>query len=205
MRRFRILHIGDVHFPDALHATLQDKKDSAFPSGLAALSAPHPLTTVVRQIQRSMAELKPNLLLLSGDLTSRGDIAQYKKCVEYLKEGLQLLRLGAKKIHVVPGNHDVDRTTIDPSGKDLLSKFLPFRAAWIDSGFPSEILTIEGVRETYLSVPKTKLSKVATFSLNSSIGCGEKRYLPDKVKDEIQNVLKAYIAKKGGSRRRSTS
>jgi hypothetical protein len=197
LRRFRILHIGDVHFPDALRS-LQDNKDSAFPSGLALLSAPDPLTTVVRKIQRSMAELKPNLLLLSGDLTSRGDIGQYKKCVEYLKESLNLSKIAVKKIHVVPGNHDVDRTTVDPSGKDLLSKFSPFRAAWADSGFPSEVLTVEGVRATYLPVPKAKLAKVATFSLNSSIGCGEKRYLPDQVKDEIQNVLKAYIAKKGG-------
>ena len=74
-RMARIAHISDIHF---------GRIDPAIAEALVVDLAAHP----------------PSLLVISGDLTQRARVSQYKAAAEYLK------RLPSPQL-VIPGNHDV--------------------------------------------------------------------------------------------------
>ena len=128
------------------------------------------------------------MLLLCGDLTSKGDLASYRECTKYL---VNALNIGGdwteNTIHIVPGNHDIDRMSCDPSGIDLSVKFKPLAEVWNSYSLP--ILTTGGVRTTLVRAGKCQ---VDVYSLNSCVGCGEMRSLPDKIAIELDAVLKKY-------------
>ena len=63
---------------------------------------------------------KPNLLLVTGDLTEAGDIENH----QYVKAGLDQLKAAGVKVFVIPGNHDFG--TLDEEG---------FRTMYSDYGY----------------------------------------------------------------------
>lgn len=63
---------------------------------------------------------KPNLLLVTGDLTEAGDIENH----QYVKAGLDQLKAVGVKVFVIPGNHDFG--TLDKEG---------FRMMYADYGY----------------------------------------------------------------------
>ena len=63
---------------------------------------------------------KPNLLLVTGDLTEAGDIENH----QYVKAGLDQLKATGVKVFVIPGNHDFG--TLDEEG---------FRTMYSDYGY----------------------------------------------------------------------
>lgn len=77
--RTRILHISDLHFGRNV--------------------APEPIDALARLIE----EVRPELVLASGDLTHRGIRAEHDRAAEFLR-GLRLPLL------VIPGNHDIPYT-----------------------------------------------------------------------------------------------
>lgn len=192
MKSLRLLQIGDIHYPDKRNERLGDLKDESFPSGIADAAQLSPLQCVVRAVTE-VQEQRPKALLFCGDLTSRGNVAAYQECLSYLSKALRLNAYRPDNIHAVPGNHDVDRKSIDPSGVDLLKKFGEFRKAWEDIGLP--ILTVDAFRESVVRLGQKKAARI--FSVNSSLGCGEKRYLPTKVRDELATLLAGYCSSVG--------
>ncbi len=188
LKTLKVLHIGDIHFPDARDESLSDIADPGFPTAVAGLTRLKPLMLVARKLTAVLDE-KPHALLFTGDLTSRGDTVGYELCLKYLNDILNLKRWSPNQLHVVPGNHDVDRTKVDPSGKDLSTKFSAFAKAWDDLGLP--ILAFDKTRKTSIDVPRSKNSGVTLLSLNSSLGCGERRY-PQEIQDGLSTLLDAY-------------
>src|SRR5260221_1390869 len=182
MIRTRLLHIGDIHYPDACSERLADVKDSGFPAHLAESSSLKPLELVVRRL---LSEIESGYdgILFSGDLTCRGDIGGYEECLRYLLPAIE--SMAAERIHVVPGNHDVDRAAASSSSGDLGAKFESFRLAWERTGLP--VLAVNRVRMTDIMSPTGGRARV--LSLNSSIGCGEKRYMPTEIADELCAIL----------------
>lgn len=187
MPRVRLFHLGDVHYPDADAERLADIKDKGFPAHLIESSSLRPLELVVRELH---AELESGCdgLLIAGDLTSRGDIGGYTRCLQYLSAALE--SLPPERIHVVPGNHDVDRTAVDPTGHNVGAKFDALKRAWQAAGLP--VLAVAGVRITEVTSPTG--GRVILLSLNSSIGCGEKRHFPPEIADELERILKHFAA-----------
>lgn len=194
LRSIRLIQIGDIHYPEAkADASHIDHKDHALSGGLVQASAPLPkLQSVLRKVCQLCA--KPYFvqsLLFCGDLTTRGDLAGYQECLDHLNRCLSLAdphRWPPDHIHAVPGNHDVDRQLCDPEGKDLYKKFLPLIAAWDALSLP--ILAANNVRQTRI---KYGACAVEALSLNSCIGCGEPRYLPERIKDELHALLSPFL------------
>lgn len=186
MKSVRLLQIGDVHYPDAVLEVHADIKDAGYPAGLANLTHTNPLQAVVRRL----VDQKVDGVLVSGDLTSKGNISEYDKCVQYLVDNLAFTN--ADRLHAVPGNHDVERSKIDPTGKDLFSKFQASKEAWSSRSLP--VLAVDSARTT--EFPATARCGVRVFSLNSSLGCGE-RYFPIEIKDPLTTLLKDYEKKVG--------
>lgn len=96
-------------------------------------------------------------------------------------------------MHVVPGNHDVVRSDVDPLGKDLFKKFQSIKKVW-DSLVP-DTLVPHDIRATEIEY---KESRISISSVNTCIGCSEKRYLPEKLKEQLFDTLSGMV-KKGDS------
>lgn len=168
MHRTKLFQIGDVHLPDHAKQSL-DNKDPAFSSALLGEVEISPLRQVIRELQQAV---KPtDVVVVQGDLTSRGDTASYAAAVEMLFSTLSDPH-GKPKcfgIFVVPGNHDINRPhAVSLPKTDLASKFDHMVTAW-DS--------LEGV---YFAPHVCEVTRVPddaglmqVLLLNSCIGCGE--------------------------------
>ena len=67
------------------------------------------------QVIEEVNELKPDAILITGDLTNEGLISEYEKCKKLLS------KLTCKKIITISGNHDYRN-----SGYLVFKKFFPF-------------------------------------------------------------------------------
>ena len=189
MRQVRLLQIGDIHYPDAKMETFQDVKDPGFPRALTDLVVAQPLRMVMRAVG-SLCDKGVDGILFCGDLTSIGKIDGYRECIEYLNKALKLSTPGkwpVEHLHAVPGNHDVNRALCDVNGHDLFHKFAPLDSAWSEQNIP--VLCTKNSRSTEI-ISKSN-SRASVFSLNSCLGCGEKRYLPEG----IQSEMKAFLSR----------
>jgi Icc-related predicted phosphoesterase len=193
MHSAKLIQLGDIHYPENVEAARADVKDRGAAPAVVSAIAPNRLRAVMRRINQMIEEEATDCLLICGDLTSRGNLDQYSACVEYLRDALNITvsgRLSADAIHVVPGNHDVNRAMCDPKETDLYVKFDPLVATWSRIGF--NVLSARGIRSTTITREGGSLS---VFSLNSCIGCGERRYLPQQIRDEIHAAIASYSSK----------
>ena len=190
MRRLRLLHIGDIHYPDSYKEQVGDIKDTALPPEMVEQMVQVPLQAVVRQATREIAADPVSAYLISGDLTSRGVLQGYEDCLDFLLKAFPLKSLPQDRVHAVPGNHDFDRRLKDSN--DSSRKFKQISDAWTGRGIP--VLAVKGVRHTTV---KQGSATAEIYSLNSCLGCGESRHLPSTVARELEGLLAAYTSKVG--------
>lgn len=189
MKSISILQIGDVHYPENVGKALADIKDPSIPS-ITNQAAPIPLQVVFRSLAHAIEKSKPSAVLVCGDLTSWGQISDYNACVNYLIDNLSLRTMGNSAIHIVPGNHDVNRTLCTGQEKINTQKFDPLLKAW-DSFTPS-VITTEGVRNEAVTANGCNLQ---IFSMNSCMGCGEWHLLPEQLRELLNNLPPALLEK----------
>src|SRR5215217_56654 len=91
---------------------------------------------LVEGVEQSVQELKPDLVVVSGDFTQRARTEQFKEACEFLER----LREGGHEVIGVPGNHDVPlydvlRRFLSPLTRykryvsDILCPFIEVRGA----------------------------------------------------------------------------
>ena len=101
----KIAVLSDTHVMDA---SLLKKDGSAWQE---SLMTDHRLTEYSREIfEQITAELmadKPDLLLITGDLTKDGELASHK----YLADRLAEIESAGVQVYVIPGNHDMGSET----------------------------------------------------------------------------------------------
>ena len=189
LKTLTLVQIGDIHYPEAKEARSVDYKDRSVPETLVDAITPKLLQNVIRSIANIVHGGVAGVLFC-GDLTTKGNLDEYKKCVEYLK---QSLGIGDKKkwkenqIHVVPGNHDIHRDQCDSTGHNLFGKFIPLSTAWKDINFP--VFCNGAFRKTNI---ESEACKVNIFSANSCIGCGVNRFFPEPVQKALADVIREY-------------
>ena len=92
-----MLHLSDLHFGYDKDAT-------------ARLQRTESLDLLVKEVRKLTADWKPNILVISGDLTWQGKASGYAKLAEWLREKLfPAAGLTAADCVICPGNHDIDR------------------------------------------------------------------------------------------------
>ena len=190
MKKITFIQIGDVHFQDKKDAHLNDIKDKAVDSDFINNISPNPFSKVSTELVRVIQKMSISGILLSGDLSSRGCLDSYKACVDHFVELSEIFTKDEKKIHVVPGNHDIDRkTAIEGNHGD---KFKPFQEIWKKIGL--DILKPEEVRTSLI---ESNNNKIRFFSLNTCVGCGEVRALDNlfstKLLDKLQSEDNEFI------------
>ena len=193
METLKFIQLGDIHLPDVKSLTNTDSKDDGFPTSLANIIGLNPLQAVMREVVHFCEKERHSIaaILICGDLTSRGDLAGYQECLNYLQSNLRLATSTVwqpERIHAVPGNHDIDRTKCDPAHTDLFIKFEALSSAWANLGLP--ILPVKGVRRTHVEL---KGQTAEVFSLNSCLGCGEQLALPKKIKSQLHALLQPFL------------
>lgn len=192
MQSIKLLHIGDVHYPDRNDEPAIDCKDKGVDSSLIGQITPDPFKNVadsIRDLLLTDALIKG--VLLSGDLTSRGDIDAYEQCIAFLKTVLDLGDADAwqdRIIAIVPGNHDVPRGDADPT--DIFKKFERTAQAW-ESVLPGVFLPGK-VREA--DIPLSPNHSIRVIALNTCMGCGEKRFLPEAIREDLHNLLAGHTS-----------
>ena len=196
MKLLRFVQVGDIHYPDTSSTALLDYKDGSFPEAIASQAAPIPLQSVFRDVIRQIQD-GVNGILLHGDLTSKGDLSSYINCVDLIKRIIFLENNenlnGAIKLHVVPGNHDVNRSLSVNSEGNFFKKFLPLKECW--DNISPDIFCID--KPLITDFPVGNSFKLSLISLNSCIGCGEKRFLPSQIADKLVSIFNNYSREVG--------
>jgi hypothetical protein len=197
MRKLKLLQVGDIHYPDAADVKLADHRDKQVPESLVGVVSAKPLQNAMRAVVQ-LCEQDPDIagILLCGDLTSYGDLKGYQDCVEYLRRNIGAGSHGKwndRAVHVVPGNHDVDRSLCDPDGKDVFRKFEQLELVW--QGISLPVLATKSIRHISISVNGCTAD---VFSVNSCVGCGEHYFLPQELKGmraALQELLKGLTSR----------
>ncbi|MCD0459580.1 metallophosphoesterase [Roseiconus lacunae] len=146
MQSIDILLVGDIHFPQSKLDL--DYKDDGVSIEYAERISLSPLRVVIDEIEKLASSTSG--ILFCGDLTSWGDPTGYQECVDWLEETLKIkdeVYWKHDQVHVVPGNHDVDRSLCKPGVVADKGKFEPFLNAWRKHGL-EDLLTLEQVRQT---------------------------------------------------------
>jgi predicted phosphodiesterase len=137
-KTLKIAVLSDLHFMDP---SLLKSDGSAFqmylmqdPKLLAESGA------ILQQILRKLVIEKPDLVLISGDLTKDGELVSHKS----LLKQLQILGLNHIKVLVVPGNHDInnpDAKMFDGDNAISVATITPdnFKSLYADYGYKSAI------------------------------------------------------------------
>jgi 3',5'-cyclic AMP phosphodiesterase CpdA len=189
MQRLTIFQVGDVHFPEH-NAPDADVKDASFPVSIVKATTTSELQAATRALLGELGHEPDALLVISGDLTSRGDLTEYQNCVNFLVQAFVLSDIAKwdpNRVHVVPGNHDVDRTLTQTfPEEDLHSKFGPLTDAWKAHGL--DVLATIGPRTTEIVKDNAQMH---VHSLNSCLGCGELRALPESLSVHLVDKLTA--------------
>jgi predicted MPP superfamily phosphohydrolase len=101
-RSVKIAVLSDLHYMDP---SLLKADGSAFqmylmqdPKLLAESGA------ILQQIIRNLMAERPDLVLITGDMTKDGELVSHKSLIRQL----EILRLNKIKVLVVPGNHDIN-------------------------------------------------------------------------------------------------
>src|SRR5947209_4720712 len=128
MQIVNILQIGDVHYPELFEDfQTADIKDGGYPRGVLNRSVPADARVVLaRSIREAARDASVAAVLICGDLTTRGSLDPYQECRRWLRDACgfgDLTRWPRERVHVVPGNHDIDRRLCRPDEVDPHRKF----------------------------------------------------------------------------------
>ncbi|WP_166802201.1 metallophosphoesterase family protein [Microvirga pakistanensis] len=188
MEIFRLLQVGDVHYPDKENSTPPvDDKDSAFPSRVTGTVGIAPLQTVTKKLSTLIEEQDPHVLAFMGDYTTRGDATGLSDCLSYVQRVIPVSwsgKVASSSVFLI-GNHDIDRF----SKASPEQRFEDVNAALRNIGFP-EAAASKPTRLTWNGT----VGRAEVFGINSCLGCGETRFLPATIKEPVSRALDELVA-----------
>lgn len=184
--------ISDLHFMDP---SLLKADGTAFqmylmqdPKLLAESDA------ILHQIVRKLLNEKPDLVLISGDLTKDGELVSHKSLLNQLR----ILRQNDIKVLVVPGNHDInnpDARQFDGDNANPVTTISAenFKELYADYGYKSAIAR-DPNSLSYVAEPFKDLRILALdaneYYNNTSTFC----VVAGKIKDGTMEWAKSQIA-----------
>jgi 3',5'-cyclic AMP phosphodiesterase CpdA len=187
---YRILQIGDVHFPDGKDSNPKvDAKDDGISKPFVETIASNSFRASVRKVMSLLEEEDIDFVTFMGDLTTKGNLEGYRECLQFLAKGLRLdgkPLIPSEQILIVAGNHDVCRKT---AINNPARKFAVLNDMLDASGF-QKLVEMQVDHRSVLRGP----SGIHFLGINSCMGCGERRFLPSRVRDAIFDKIDADMA-----------
>ncbi len=143
IRKLKIAVLSDLHFMDP---SLLKSDGSAFQTYL--MQDPKLLAesgAILQQIIHKLIEEKPDLVLISGDMTKDGELVSHRSLIKQLKQ----LEMNHIKVLVVPGNHDINNPDAMQFNGDNVSPVTTvtpeeFRSLYADYGYRNAIAKDQG-------------------------------------------------------------
>ena len=191
-KTLKIAVLSDLHYMDP---SLLKKDGTAFqmylmqdPKLLAESGA------ILQQILHKLVNEKPDLVLISGDLTKDGELVSHKS----LLKQLQILDLNHIKVLVVPGNHDInnpDAKLFNGDNATSVATITPdnFKSLYADYGYKNAI-SRDPNSLSYVSEPLKDLRILAIdaneYYNNTPIYC----VVAGKIKDATMVWAKKQLA-----------
>lgn len=179
-----LIQIGDIHFPDIdTEQRLLLLRDKSIPNKINEILPKPSYSVVINELIKEVQD-NPLAILVSGDLTTGGEITGYGECLKHLKDWLNefLSKESGEKVLIVPGNHDLVRVKVPESC--LYDKFNPIKEAVFRENFAE--LPISSVK---FETIKSGSSVVYILRLNSCVGCGDLRHYPEEIRSTIEEIL----------------
>lgn len=188
LQTLKFLHIGDIHWPGLQSSKADiDSQDEGFPPAITTAIASTKVSAVLRRLARAVRE--QDGILLSGDVTDRSDLVSYRECLAKLRG---LFGTDLNKVHIVSGNHDIDRTLCVPRSSQ---RFECLNAILKDLKYgpmPEE-------QSPVFEEVKRGTASALIVALNSCMGCGFKRYVNYLGSADAGNSIDAML--KAGDQR----
>jgi len=103
-----IVHLSDIHFGWMLRGGEEVDVHRFFDSENTDRLSTHIVNELAIQRDRLGIATNDVALIVSGDLTYRGEKAEYGRVAEFLDEVCTGVGLGRERVFLVPGNHDVN-------------------------------------------------------------------------------------------------
>ncbi len=103
MKKMTLLHLSDIHFKREISGSVLDLDQD-----------------VRNELKRDLANVRDALgnfdgILITGDIAFAGEEGEYTIALSWLKELSDILRCPEENVWTTPGNHDVDRSSVDAS------------------------------------------------------------------------------------------
>lgn len=116
----RLLHLSDLHFCTEPLARRLHAFQQTLPASLRSELSIHAADSVVLSaLSRLIGELDPDLVVITGDITTFGDTGSFEVAFDWLKNHFSMRQGAIRNFVVVPGNHDILRYQL---GKGLPDK-----------------------------------------------------------------------------------
>jgi hypothetical protein len=124
-------------------------------------------------------------VMICGDITTKADPVGYEQGTTWLRNALQLDKTAFDSWHVAIGNHDLDRSVVDPDVAGVV-QYTFARKAWN----PYDVLALETPRMTSYSNGGISLRLT---TLNSCVGSGAHRMLPDSIRSTVLKEIAKIV------------
>lgn len=182
----RLIHLGDLHHGASPSGPSPiDDKDSAVSRSLVSMITSDPLEDSLRAAIL-MAKNEPcDAVVAMGDIVDKGRKELYLRGLHLLLDAFVADDALRSKTVVLPGNHDINR---EDALIGILEKFKHINAALSQMGLP----IVETDRALMMLLTRGA-SSAALFALNSCVGCGERRSLPERIGTDIERLISARI------------
>lgn len=103
------VHVSDIHFG-------QEKDDRVY----VHADVKQQLIADAKEVISSLTGGAAHGILVTGDITQSGVWAQYEEAGKWLDELAKSIGVEIHRVQMVPGNHDLDRSKLSFSGKEIL-------------------------------------------------------------------------------------
>lgn len=120
---------------------------------------------VLKALLRDLVEqqVHPDLIVVSGDIAFSGQPAEYDLARRFFDDLLQTAGLGADRLFVVPGNHDVDRSLISTGAHAISDSLTDRKRANVLLATPGDRKLVFARFKAYAAFVKTYLGKERRF------------------------------------------
>jgi 3',5'-cyclic AMP phosphodiesterase CpdA len=148
---------------------------------------------ILQQIIQKLLEEKPDLVLISGDLTKDGELVSHKSVIRQLR----LLESNHIRVLVVPGNHDIsnpDAKMFNGDNATSVPTITPegFKSLYADFGYRNAIAR-DPVSLSYVSEPFKGLRILALDANEYYNNTSDYCFVAGKIKDETMEWAKAQL------------
>ena len=191
-RPLKIAVLSDLHY---MEPSLLREDGSAFqmylmqdPKLLAESGA------ILKQIIKKLLIEKPDLVLISGDLTKDGELISHKSLIKQLK----VLELNHIKVLVVPGNHDInnpDAKSFEGDNTSPVATVTPenFKSLYADFGYRNAIAR-DPFTLSYVSEPFKGLRILALDANEYYNNTSDYCVVAGNIKDDTMEWAKKQLA-----------